>query len=527
MKVKKGMALLSLLAVTACGGSKDETVSSNNPVNESYREHFVTEKPEEISIFAIHNGVAFDNKWPVFEKAAEMTNITMRGVASKNQTDEGQAYNLLLASGNLPDVISYVNLNDLEKLGKDGGLVGLNDLIDEYGPNIKKFFKENPRYKKDAVAADGNIYAIPNYYDYFNMMPSTAYFIRQDWLDNLGLDTPQNTDELYEVLKAFKERDPNENGKNDEVPMYLRKDTVELTLEALTDVFNARSMWYADNDGTMKFGPSEKDYKDAMRNLEKWYSEGLIDAEVFTRGLSGRDYMLSNNLGGFSNDWIGSTSSYNYNTSIKNNIPGFNFEPLLPPSHNGLSKTYQSRTTYLGGWGVTTAAKDPEKVVKYFDFWFSDEGRRLWNFGVEGREWDFSDGNPVFTDFVMDNPDGKTPLAVLRGVGAQYRIGVAQDANYEKQWYTDLANKTVDMYMEAEAVEAVLPDLKYHPEELNRFLRVNTQLQTLVTEMSQKWIMGASDVDKDWDNYVKRLNEIGLGEAMGIQQETYTRFMKN
>ena len=86
-----------------------------------------------------------------------MTNVKLVGTASKNQSEEVQAFNLMISSGLIPDIIAYELTDELEKLGIDGGLIPLENLIDEYAPNIKKFWEENPRYKKDAIAADGHI----------------------------------------------------------------------------------------------------------------------------------------------------------------------------------------------------------------------------------------------------------------------------------------------------------------------------------------------------------------------------------
>ena len=68
--------------------------------------------------------------------------------------------------------------------------------------------------------------------------------------------------------------------------------------------------------------------------------------------------------------------------------------------------------------------------------------------------------------------------------------------------------------------------MKYTKEEAKEFLKIDTQLRAYTEEMTQKWILGVSDVQKDWDNYVKRLNEIGLKRAEEIQKTAYARFMK-
>ena len=93
----------------------------------------------------------------------------------------------MVASGQLADIIACESTSDLEKLGKDGGMLPLNDLIDEHAPNIKKMLEEDPNFKYQATAEDGNIYNIPLGKE---LQSSQFYWIRQDWLDKLGLAVP-------------------------------------------------------------------------------------------------------------------------------------------------------------------------------------------------------------------------------------------------------------------------------------------------------------------------------------------------
>ena len=520
MKVKKIliMALICLTAILAC---KNEKSASDGGSGKKLSGNLITEKPREVTIFAIFQGKAIDGELPVFKKAFEETNIKLVSVASKNQSDEVQGFNLMLSSGKLPDIVAYELVSDFENLGMEGGLIPLEDLIDKYAPNIKKFFEENPRYKKDAIAADGHIYMIPNYNDYFNLKTTQGYYIRKDWLKKLNLQEPKTVDELYNVLVAFRDKDPNGNGKKDEVPLFLRGNIIRKIMMGLTDIFKARAVWY-DDKGTPQFGPAQENYKEAMIQLAKWYKEELIDKEVFTRGMNSRDYMLSNNLGGFTNDWFSSTGAYNDKLASK--IPGFDLSIMLPPEYKGNNKTFFVRPTYIGGWGITSAAKNPVELVKYFDFWYSEAGRRLWNFGIEGEDYKMVDGKPVFTDKILKDPQGKNPLAVIRSTGAQYRLGMFQDAEAEKQLSGQ--NEAVDLYIKSNVIEDDLPVLKYTKEEAKEFLKIDTQLRAYTEEMTQKWILGVSDVQKDWDNYVKRLNEIGLKRAEEIQKTAYARFMK-
>ncbi|MGX6592310.1 extracellular solute-binding protein [Cetobacterium ceti] len=503
------LTTLGLLSMTSYG-------------EENYK---IKKKPTEFTILASQNGRVFNEEWPVFKEAFKDTNIKLKSAGSKNSTDEIQGFNLAISSGNLPDIISLSSPDKLESLGMEGGIIPLNELIEKHAPNIKAFFKKYPRYKMDAVAADGNIYIIPVYYDWYNMRASQGLFIRQDWLDKLGLKQPQTMEEFYEVMKAFKEKDPNGNGIADEIPYFER--TAEFADKELIGLFGARTGFYVNENNEVLYGPEQLRFKEAMKEVIKWYKEGLIDPEIFTRGFQARDYMLRNNLGGMTFDWFASTTAYNTDKELNEKINNFKFTAIAPPEYKGKRYAPDARMTYFGGWGITASAKDPVALVKYFDYWFSPKGYELYNWGVEGDTFKRDkNGKKYFTDKVM-KAEGKNPLEVLINDGVQFKIGALQDYNYEKAWGNPQASQWAEMYMKNGYVVDPMPILKYTSEENKKIQKINFQIKMLLDEMNQKWILGSADFDKTYPEFIKRLNDIGIKEAIEINQKAYNRFLKN
>ena len=136
MKVKK-ILIMALICITAILACKNEKSASDGGSGKKLSGNLITEKPREVTIFAIFQGKAIDGELPVFKKAFEETNIKLVSVASKNQSDEVQGFNLMLSSGKLPDIVAYELVSDFENLGMEGGLIPLEDLIDKHAPNIK------------------------------------------------------------------------------------------------------------------------------------------------------------------------------------------------------------------------------------------------------------------------------------------------------------------------------------------------------------------------------------------------------
>ncbi len=498
------------------------TVAFTTPVFAD--EHLkVTDEPLTLDIhFHFRDRVVYDNNWPVEKRAAELTGVSLNNVASLASTSSQEAFNLLIASGDIPDIVGGDSLKDKFNLyGPQGAFLPLNDLIEEHAPNIKAFFDENPELLKAAQAADGNLYFIPYLPD---GKFARAWFVRQDWLDKLGLEAPDNVDELYEVLTAFRNQDPNGNGKKDEIPYFARQWPELLRLLVLWDGrstgTDAAHGFYVE-DGEVKHPYTGENYKIGISNIAKWYKEGLIDPEVFTRGPRTREELLGNNVGGMTHDWFASTSGYN--VSLADEVPGIDFRAFLPPKSVSGKRIEENRRTLLkpDGWAIGHTNENPIETIKYFDFWFTEEGRRLANFGLEGEQYDLVDGKPQFKDEVLNSD---SPVnAQLWAIGAQIPRGFFMDYSYEEQWTNEIALEGIKLY---ESEDLLIPEflgVSMTPEEQEVYDRYWSSILTYMLEKQQAWILGSGDVEAEWDSYNAQLERLGYDKVMEVMNTAYDR----
>lgn len=538
MKTKKILAIL--LTLTLMGtlfigcGKKDDSEKDNNtdtqtnsttdkPEEKELEGSLLSEKPQTFSIFLNFNNMPFNPEWRVWQEIAERTNISLEGVISQSNSNEEEAFNLMLSSGKLADIIGFKNPAELEKLGRDGGLIPLNDLIKEHAPNIQKVLDNDAKFRQGATALDGNIYYIPKNQ---TLVSAEFWWIRQDWLDKLDLKVPTTVDELYTVLTAFRNDDPNGNGEKDEIPLFDRAGW-KMPDEYLY-LWDTSTEFYP-RDGKMTFEPMEENFKTGVTNLVKWYKEGLIDPEIFTRGAKSRDILYSANIGGMTHDW---PSTGNYNRSLAEDIPGFNNVSIAPPANQN-GQVIERTTRYPGvGWGISSQCKDPVTLIKFFDFMFTEEGSTLMNWGIEGETYTVNaDGTKSYTDTVLNNE--QTPLGYLRSLGIQYRIGMLQDAEYEYAFMTPEASAAAKLYNSNPQwfLEDMPPyldgelGLKYSAEDEAEYKKIMSEVRPYVDEMFQKWLLGASDFEKDYDGFIKELNNRGIERAIEINQKAYDTFL--
>ena len=513
---KKQVTALVLAAVlgvsalmTGCGDSKKKEESANKEG-----------ASKEFTAFMFLSGTPFNEDWEVWKEIEKETGVKLKGVVASSNSDYSTAFQNMVASGQLADIIACESTSDLEKLGKDGGMLPLNDLIDKYAPNIKKMLEEDSNFKYQATAEDGNIYNIPLGKE---LQSSQFYWIRQDWLDKLGLAAPNTVDELHDVLLAFKKNDPNGNGKADEIPLFDRSATSENEMGEYLALWDAGTGFYP-RDGKMTYEPITENYKTAVSNLAEWYKEGLVDPEIFTRGMSARDTLLSNNTGGFTHDWI---STGNYNDSLAQDIEGFNMVAVAPfADQNGNVKERDRRYAECG-WGISSQCKDPEALIKFMDYMFTEEGSDFMNWGIEGKTYTVDEnGKKAFTEEVFNS--GLAPIEYLRSLGAQYRAGYVQAADYEYAVMNDAGKAANELYNSHDEwfEDSKLPDLKLSKDALDEYKSIMSGISPIVFEKLQSWILGSGDIEAEYDDFVKELKARNIDRAIEIQQEAYDNFLK-
>ncbi|MHA6344938.1 extracellular solute-binding protein [Roseivivax sp. CAU 1761] len=461
--------------------------------------------------------------YPVEEVAREKTNIHLVDQTSgRNTTEQSEAMNLLLAAGNLPDIVGGANIRQpVNEYGPQGAFVPLNELVDEHAPNIKAWFDEHPDIWDAIAAYDGNVYYIPYLPD---GKYARAWYVRQDWLDALGLERPDTVDELYDVLVAFRDQDPNGNGQKDEIPFFVRDWEEVLRLLNLWDARSTGADVYHQfylKDGRVVHPYAQEAYRDGLANIAQWYEEGLIDAELFTRGSSARDYLLGENLGGMTHDWFASTSGYN--VALADKIEGFNFVPFLPPKSVSGQRIEENRRIPMkpDGWAISYTNEHPVETIKYFDFWFSEEGALLANFGVEGKTWDMVDGEPIYKSAVLDS--GQPVNSQMYLEGAQIYRGYPQDYRYEWQWTRDAAREGIELYDTEDLLVEQFLGVAFNEEEQAVYDRYYPSIQTYMLERQQAWILGTGDVKEDWDGYMSALNKMGYQDVLEVMNSAYER----
>lgn len=498
-------ALAATLLLTSCGGGNVSTGGGSGEKTE----YTISDKPVELTMFFVNDPKLEDSE--VWQEIAKLTNVSLKTV-SPSSADASQALNTTIMSGDIPDLIIYGDAKSFaNQYGPEGAFARIDELVDKYNcENLKKQLNR-PEVHSYVIAPDEHIYYM------CGVNPKTVaagWFIRQDWLDKLGLESPKSVDDYYNVLCAFRDNDPNGNGKKDEVPYFSR----------FSSPYDLTALWggftdWNQQDGKVFYGPKMEEYKTSLKNIAKWYKEGLIDKEIFTRGGKSRDKLLGDNVGGSTHDWFGSTAQFN--DILKDKVPGLQLKAFAPPT----GKEYSIRDVAITqGAMIGANSKNLEAAIKLLDFSFSEKGSRFSNFGIEGKHYDMEGDYPKFQDWVVHGD--KTAINILKESGACTAFPYLQDFRYEEQWMNDDANEGAQLYLNNNYLVEKFPALSYSKEDYDKFNKIMTDIKTYVQETSQQWVFGSKDVDATWDEYVATLDKFGLDEAMQIQQKAYDKYME-
>jgi len=431
-----------------------------------------------------------------------------------------QKFQLTLASEEYPDLMIY----DWKKLGarqaaEDGVIVCLSDYA-EYMPNFMEWTKNNPDVAK-AYIEEGKIYYLPAIRA---EQESCIYYgpvMRTDWLDALGLDAPTDPDSLYEVLTAFKTKDPNGNGEADEIPM---SGVGSKNLTYLLTMFGTSREFYAE-DGVIKYGPMEESYADGMAYIAKLYDEGLIDEEYIMHKRADLVGKITNNKVGFAYEYQPSAIQ----RTMAETAPDFKFEGI-PHFTNPEGVKVTDYTDYLTrvfqGYGaaISTDCENIEGTLKWLDSFYSEEVVELFNFGEEGVHYNMEGDKHVFTDFMYNNPDFALARQFTRELAA---IDICTPGLQLWECYSSTlassGKEAIETWADVDTSMIVPSALSFTAEETEKISTVYAQIKTYVDERIDKIIMGQESVDI-LENVRAEITKMGIQDIIDIYQAAYDRF---
>ncbi|AEI42976.1 extracellular solute-binding protein [Paenibacillus mucilaginosus] len=519
MLKKAGVGSLSVtLAVLAgCSASSSDTPSAADPKASGQAAPGGPVKAR--WLVQSHPNAQMNNDMLWVKEVAAKTNVNIEWIAGPENLDQyKEKFNLTVVSGDIPDLMSGP-VDMFVKGGEAGAFEPLNNWIDKAMPNFKKLLESNPEYARNIKTDDGNIYYIPSF---AAVKANSVFIVRQDWLDKLGLKAPNTPDEMYNVLLAFKEKDPNGNGKPDEIPFTTRGK--KKGLNGFIEPFGVSlDEDFLVENGKVSYTYTDPRMKEALVYLNKLFKEKLIDNEYATNDSKIWDQRLSTEASGMTWD-VFVREDYFDKTIVKANPKG-DFSIFLPlQTKDGQRYTKSQQLSVIEYTrGISSKTPHKEALAKWADWFYGPEGHMTYNFGILGQTYTMENNEPKYTDMIMKDPNN-SPLTKMMSMG-RYQWPAVNDIRYENASQSPSVVKMRDEVSKLVKPRFPKEYVSYTQEERDVINAKFTEISTFTDEMFDKFVYGAEPIDK-FDEYAANIKKMGVDEVIKVQQAAYDRYMK-
>lgn len=463
-----------------------------------------------------------------YQKSVELTNVNIDYITVSSSAAVEQ-FGIMLATGTYPDMIA--NLSSLVSDSFDT-LIEQEILIDLY-PYVMDCM---PVYQSLLDKGGDNLY-LETLTDAGQMGaicsiqlerddPIYGLAIRQDWLDALGLEIPKTYEKLTTVATAFQ----TELGATEPIHYLGLYDFCEgfgvVGYNVNFNPFATQYQGFYQVDGEVKFGLVEDGYRDYLEVVSDWYAKGLIHAEFYTynqnRNGSEAEAARLGNYCGIVGINPNNLDYYEENAEDPNyNLSAMAYPTVTEGEQIHLAE-YSSYTAPV--ISVTTDCSDVESVVTWLDWWYTDQGSDLANYGVEGLTMNYDEnGKPQYTELYTQNDgsiisDDEFPQLYFYQI-----VGCVTIPDGVKSFYSDKAKSFPAVWMENQDDTWSMPPISLNTEEGETFSETFSDISTLFATYLPQFVTGERPLS-EWDSFVQKLYDMGIEDCIACWQAALDRY---
>ncbi len=430
--------------------------------------------------------------------------------AAKSEALEGM--------GTLPDIFFKAHLTPQEEMEylASGKLVDLAPYLAEHAPNLSKILASRPDWLTIIQQPNGAIASLPVLN---GAERQCGIWINQSWLNTLGLTMPKDVEEYTEVLKAFRDKDPNGNGKKDEIPLSLLGPwEAKFLLHAWGLTPNDYNI-YADDQNAVRFSPFEPGFRSFVEWLHMALSESLIDKDAFRQSQNARGTALSvdtdapNIIGGM-------VSIAPYTLIAMEKTSDYS---AVPPFAFGGKQVYRRLLTGVGrgAFAVTSACEDIPAALRWVDYLYSEEGGRMAFAGLKDEDY------TVMEDGSWKWSSGENYTALSEIAASSIIAGDGQAPGLEPAAFMRNSEITADNH--ARRQTDMLRDFLVDPMPViwptdvvreARIEELQAALGPCVDTAIANFAMGILPLDDEhWNAFLAELRGLSAEEFIGLWQE--------
>lgn len=526
------LMILASCVFVGCGKKKKEEHNANEIMNTSSLYPIIKPEYQDSVVFDMMapSYYTLDIDWKnnkFFKRMKELTGVTFKfdKVFNTDMYATKKAPSLSTTS-QMPDFYfkAMFDRNEIVKFGGQGLIIPLENYISEYMPNLSALINADKKVRQSITSPDGHIYSLPavsekGTYD-FTGMP----WINAQWLKNLNLDMPTTPDEFTAVLRAFRDNDPNGNGKKDEVPMLIAGD---FELNYLFSFFgiDAEMYFQVNSQGKIEFGPETERYKKGLAYIHSLLEEGLIkaDYETYTTNQKWADASKGDvSTVGFFIDYaayavVGYDKANEYETliTVKNEYTN--------------SPIWYARYDVTDGlFVITKKCAYPEVLCRWMDALY-DPQYAIWaEYGKEGEEWKWDDENKTTWSYIIPESERYEHMgkATVQGGGNMPFLKTSYEFLSKCSEETVAKNERERHKMQAIAYDG-FPELYLKNNAVIKQASIMFGDISKYIESVKIEAIKTGNITNAYKDYETRKKQLNLEGFIGFYQEAYDIYLRN
>ena len=527
------LAVVLCFSLVACGGSsggaaQEANIDATFPLKESVTLKLMITGTEDST---------FKTKLQensLFKRLKEETNVNIEFQFLGGEPK--QKLTLLINSGQYGDAVlggPVLNYIAASRYIASGIFKDLTPYITETNtPNIYNILQKNPAAIGMISSADGKIYTLPYKTAEGDCGVESPLWMNKVWLDKLGLAVPKTIDEFTNVLRAFRDKDPNGNGMQDEIPYLVSTARSYYSLEAIYGSFGISCKngeldgFLQVVDGKVRFCPVTDAWKEAVKYQAMLYDESLMWNECFTASSStGLSKLTSETC------LVGCFTSNTVPTSVNRN----QYICIDPPKADGYEVRWYTNPSTVASkdrFYVTNKCQYTEVLLKWVDklYCFDSAFEATYGSAEDGRWYTDENGVRVINDKLTSEQLTKidTDKPTMEDLVEKFPTPLTLNdyaTKIKDKSFSDIT--TTNSVYDKWKTKELWPRPYLTSEDAQTVYKLTTDIFYQVATYRANWITGKTSIDKEWDSYVKKLEDIGVKQMTDAMQRAYDAYLKN
>lgn len=516
--------------------SQPTNADDNNLVGNTYKSGFPIAKDKITLKILTYSRPEHARDWNLMRFSQEyekMTNIHIEWSIVPQDSIVDQV-KIMLQTQSYPDILivppAAMSDSDVYTYGTQNVLWDISGSMTTYAPNLYKLLKDEKSLRIAVQQQNGSIYSLPYIQSDYPGVTGHAWTINKKWLDDLRLDIPTTTQELENVLIAFRDRDPDGDGQANQIPL--------MTFCYMPEMFGPWGVYFdwagnvmVDNNGKIQYVFTMNEMRNAVLYWKKLRTQNLISIPFTERSVTEMAQMINSGRVGM---FLWNSPYSAISPDVLKDYVVIDVPKAESEVGSNITAGVMRADSHVRGNStfIFNTSKNKEAALRWLDYFYSYEGNAFKTYLDVGYKYLKKDSSgAVYRDIAEDaNTLEDTPGYVIPGIYDNYFYNgyFAQNPNTsEREKFSSEWKKTVDSLYKDSIPKYIFPDLTFNASEIRTIKKYEQYLGTNINWYCiTRMIEGGSDVpdpNTAWSTWVNEKKKSGLEEYLSVFQKAYDR----